>query len=259
VDINNLSASVTDDSAARCLPGDGSDPSTFPLDVQILTRPMGLLRLVRQFEATKVETGLDIPLFVKTHSAHMVVNGIETLPHALTKSTIHIVRDPRDVIISFAKHMGKDINEALELFFDKTRNLYDERVSKMADFISSWPAHVASYANADSHDVLVIKYEDMKNRPVHSFSKIVKHAGLPVDEVRIEKALNAVKIDKLRAQEEKEGFKESSPHHKNKFFGKGVSGGWVDVLTPAQLHKIEKHCASMMKRFNYEFSTKRAA
>jgi len=80
VDINNLVGSVTDDGSQRCLPGDGSDPSKYPIDVQILTRPMGLLRLVRQFELNKAEGGPDIPLFVKTHNAHLVTNGIELLP-----------------------------------------------------------------------------------------------------------------------------------------------------------------------------------
>jgi len=258
VDINNISASVSDDSTARCLPGDGSDPADYPLDVQILTRPMGLLRLVRQFELNSIEMGFDIPLFVKTHSAHMVANGVELLPNSLTKAVVHVVRDPRDVVISFAKHMGKDLDKGIELFFDRTRNLHDNRVSKMADFISSWPQFVSSYANADSHNVLNVKYEDMLDRPVHTFGRILKHSGIKPDDERIEKALELVKIDKLRAQEEKDGFGESSPHHKDKFFGKGKAGGWMEVLTPSQLHKIEKGCSSMMKRFNYEFATESA-
>jgi hypothetical protein len=259
VDINNLIASVTDDGSQRALPGDGSDPSTYPIDVQILTRPMALLRLVRQFELNKVETGLDIPLFVKTHNAHLVTNGIELLPMALTKSVIHLVRDPRDVIVSFAKHMGKDIDTALDLFFDKYRVLQDERRPKLADFISSWPNHEASFANADTHNVMIVKYEDMKAKPVETFGRMIKHSGMVPDLERVKKALDLVKLDRLRDQEQKAGFKESSPFAKDQFFGGGKTGGWVDVLTPAQAHRIETKCASMMKRHGYEFSKKRAA
>ena len=259
VDINNLIASVTDDGSQRALPGDGSDPATYPVDVQVLTRPMALLRLVRQFELNKVETGLDIPLFVKTHNAHLVTNGIELLPMALTKSVIHLVRDPRDVIVSFAKHMGKTINEAIELFFDKYRVLQDERRPKLVDFISSWPNHEASFANANTHNVLILRYEDMKANPIEAFGKIVRHSGMNPDIERIKKALDLVKLDRLRDQEEKNGFKESSPFAKNKFFGGGKTGGWIDILTPAQIHRIEKGCSSMMKRHSYEFNKKRAA
>ncbi len=257
VDINNLVSSVTDDNAARCLPGDGSDPSEFPIDVQMLVRPMGLLRLVRQFELNKEETGLDIPLFVKTHNAHMIPNGVELLPFPLTKAVICIVRDPRDVLVSYAKHMGGTIDEALEWFFDKYRVLTDERRPKMADFISSWKMNVQSYANADTHNVRVFRYEDMKEKPLETFSGMLEHAGLSVDESRVQMALDAVQLSKLQKQEKEHGFKESSPFHKDKFFGSGE--GWRNVLNPRQIRQVEKGCASMMKRFNYEFAIKRVA
>lgn len=258
VDINKLVASVSDDSAARALPGDGSDPSLFPIDVQMLCRPMGLLRLVRAFEANREETGSKVPLFVKTHNAHMIPNGIELLPHCLTKSVIYIVRDPRDVIISFAKHMGLEIDEAIDVFLQKYRVLADERISKMSDFISSWPLAVASYANSDSHNVKIFRYEDIKADPVQMFSKILIHAGIEPDINRVKQAVETVELDKLRKQQEKDGFREASPHNKE-FFGQGKTGGWKDILTPAQVLRIEKNCRTMMKRFNYKFSMKAVA
>jgi hypothetical protein len=255
VDINNIIASVTDDGSQRALPGvDDSDPATYPLDVQILTRPMALLRLVQQFELNRIETGTNVPLFVKTHNAHMVTNGVELLPCALTKSVIHIVRDPRDVIISFAKHMGKDTDEAIKLFFDKYRVLHDKRRPKLADFISSWSAHVASYANANTHNVRVFKYEDMKSDPINTFSEILIHAGIKPNKKRVEKAIELVSLANLKKQEDAKGFRESSPFAKNKFFGEGKSGGWQDKLTPNQIHRVEKNCQSMMKRFGYDKS-----
>ena len=254
VNINSLVASVTDDGSQRASPGDGSDPSTYPADVQVLTRPMAMLRLVRAFEENRIETGLQIPLFVKTHNAHMVTNGIELLPMALTKAVIHIVRDPRDVIISFAKHMGKDMDESIQIFFDKYRVLQDERKPKLMDFISSWPMHMQSYANSDTHNVMVVKYEDIKTNPTKEFSNILRHAGInPVAE-RVQKAVDLVTLDRLKQQEKENGFKESSPHAKDQFFGKGSTGGWKDILKPYQIHRIEKRCESMMKRFGYEKS-----
>ena len=247
VDLNQLVASCGDDNAARCLPGDGSDPSKYPIDVQMLTRPMGMLRLVRQYNLNNP----GIPLFVKTHSANMVANGVELLPEPLTKSVIYIVRDPRDVIISFAKHMGVDIDKALEYFSDKYRTLYDDRKPKMADFITSWASNVRSYANADTHNVKVVRYEDMKSDPVKVFMDILSHAGVSPDKKRVQDAVDMVELDKLKALEEKTGFKESSPFRKDKFFGKGLTGGWKNELTPVQLNKLNKECGALMKRFGY--------
>lgn len=261
VDINNLIGSVTDDGPQRALPGIGDlDPSKFPVDVQVLTRPMAMLRLVIAFNLNEQETGLRVPLFVKTHNAHLVANGIELLPASLTKATIHVVRDPRDVLVSFAKHMGAaDYDEAVEWFLDRLRHLQDARRPKMGDFISSWPLHVASFANADTHDVLVVRYEDMKARPEQVFAVLVEHAGLEPDPKRIAHALECVSLAELRKQESERGFKESSPYAKDKFFGDGATGGWRDKLEGRHVHRIEKACASMMKRYGYSSTARRVA
>jgi hypothetical protein len=248
VDINEMVCSISDDSAARQVIEHESDPSKYPIDIQMLTRPVGMLRLVREYENSKIP---GIPLFVKTHNAHMVANGIELLPQALTHSVIHIVRDPRDVVVSFAKHMGVDIGKAMEYFFDKYRTLVDERKPKMADFISSWPDNVKSYLNADSHNVLTVRYEDMKADPVTEFKRILEHSGVEPDVDRIRTALEKVELSKLRKQESEKGFNESSPHAKNSFFGKGETGGWKGKLTHAQEHRILKKCESVMKRLGY--------
>lgn len=248
VDINQILCSMGDDVAAGACPGDGSDPSTYPVDVQILTRPMMLLRMVRRFNSVE---HADVPLFVKTHNAHMNANGIEMLPLALTKAVIHIVRDPRDVILSYAKHIGRTVDETMEIFFDKYRVLNDARTPKLADFVSSWPAHVASYANSDSHNVLIFRYEDMKIHPLRAFKLILQHAGVAFDEARCQAALDMVRLENLKKQEAEQGFRESSPYAKNQFFGDGATGGWRNVLTPFQRKTIEKNCAAMMKRFGY--------
>lgn len=250
VDLNNIMTSVGDDTAARCLPGDGTEPHKLPVQVQVLLRGMGLVRLVHQYQRDDLFE--KVPLFVKTHNAHMLCNGVELIPEALTKAVIHIVRDPRDVIVSFAKHTGNDMDKTIEIFTDRLRVLADKRVPKMFDFISSWNQQVSSYANADSHNVMIVKYEDLKRDPEAEFERIIKHAGMPFDKERMKQAIEAVEISKLQEKEKKEGFMESSPFAKNEFFGPGKVGNWQDKLTENQLFRIEKECRSMMKRFGYE-------
>jgi len=256
VDINELIASVADDGAARALVGDGSDPSTYPVDIQILCRPMALLRLVRAFELNRGQTGAaDVPLFVKTHNAHLVANGMELLPKALTRATIHLVRDPRDVALSFAKHMGKPVEAAIERMCEKHTNLYDEGRPKLHDFISSWEQHEASFLNDRTHNCLIVRYEDMKASPVEAFSTILRHAGIKPDPARVAHALEQVSLANLQKQEREKGFGESSPHAENQFFGQGLTGGWKGKIPQPDLRKLERACAPMMKRLGYEFST----
>lgn len=254
VDINNLISNVSDSSAARALPGMYDlDPSKFPVDIQMLTRPMALLRMVLQYNANKLP---GLPLMVKTHNLNAAANGFELLPVQLTKATINIVRDPRDVVISYAKHMGcEDIDEAIGHFLNKYRTLHDTRNSRLADFTGSWPMHVRSFLDPSPLNVLTVKYEDMKDDPINAFGMMLRHAGMEVDKARIQKALDIVKLDRLKKQEEEKGFLESSPYAKNQFFGSGKTGGWKDVLNPSQLRRIEKACAPMMKRLGYDRAT----
>jgi hypothetical protein len=247
VDINEILCTVTDDRADR-IQMDGGSVAALPVDIQHLARPMGLLNLVRAYSQHGKN---EIPLMVKTHTAHMLVNGVELLPMSLTKSVVYIVRDPRDVVVSFAKHMGVSIDTAIDYMTDKYRTLTSTK-DRMADFLSSWEMNVNSYLNADTHNVRVFTYEAMKDRPMETFSDILTHIGITPDPTQVEKALEMVNISKLREREKKEGFRESSHHAKDQFFGPAKVGGWKEVLTDTQRYRIERKFHRLMKRLGYD-------
>lgn len=247
VDFNDVVTSVPDDLYVRHQVGDGSDVRTFPVDIQQLTRPMALLRLVRAFNANKFA---DIPLFVKTHNPNMVSNGIELLPASLTKATIYIVRDPRDVAVSFAKHIGRSVDDAIKAMSNRYNVLTDETntSSRVSDLLSSWDQHVNSYRSDDAHNVLFVKYEEMRDKPEKAFGAILDHAGLPKDNERIHKALELTELSRLRDMEKEKGFRESSRHAKDQFFGEGKG---KHLLTKAQKVKIENKFGRQMKAMGY--------
>lgn len=245
VDINEILASITDNNSMWYQIGDGSKINDLPIEIQSLTRGMALLRMVRNYN----HTDKPIPMFVKSHTACMQVNGTELIPAVLTKASIFIVRDPRDVLPSFANHIGIDLDKALECMCDKYRRLVSDEEITVEDFISSWHGHAKSWMDTDAHNVLTVRYEDMKGNPVETFSGILKHAGVEVDVEKVRRALEVVELDKLQAQEREKGFCEASKKAKNPFFNKGATGGWD--LTPRQLHLIEKRFGSIMKRLGY--------
>lgn len=253
LNINDVVTSVSDDRAGLYAMGDGSKPERLPIELQHLARPMAMMRLVTQYNSANH----GIPLYVKTHHANMLANGVEMLQFALTRLTVFIVRDPRDVLPSFAKHMGCDIDQAIEWMSDKYKTLSSTE-GCMSDFISSWDVHTLSFLNADTHNVRTFQYEDMRADPVKEFSAILKHSGVTPEPLRVRQALKLVELDKLREQEKIDGFMESSIHAKNEFFGKGEVGGWKDKLTDKQKYRIEKQFGRVMKRLGY-ISNKKAA
>jgi len=242
VDINEIVTSVSDDVAGVYQVGDGSDITKLPIDIQNLARPMAMLRLARMHNSTR---GDSFPLFVKTHQPHLVANGIEIIPECLTKAVIFIVRDPRDVLPSFARHMGKDMDMAVEWMTDKYRTL-SSNDNRVGELISSWDKHAISYLNADTHNVLIVRYEDMIANPVTEFARMLEHAGVTPDMEKVKRAVEVVNIDKLKSQEEQAGFKESSPYAKNQFFK-----AQKETPAPKHIHRIEREFGRVMKRLGY--------
>lgn len=243
VDINEIVSSVSDDNANRHQLGDGSEIKDTPVQIQNLSRPMAMLRLVNQYVNNRTS---DVPLLVKTHSANTLANGIEQLPACLTKATIAIVRDPRKVAPSFAVHMGLDNDKAIEKMQDRYNILSgEESESKVCDVITSWDYHVRSYMTGEYHNVLFLKYEDLCKAPENVFSQILSHAGIQPDMERVKKAVELCRLDHLQREEEEKGFREASPHADRFFNSK------KEPLTEAQRIRIEHKFGKLMKKLGY--------
>lgn len=248
-DINNPVCSIGDNTSTRHNTGLGKDPRHYPIQIQHLTRHVGLLRMVEQFIQNRPNE--NFPLIVKTHNANLIPNGVTLLPEQLTSKCIHIVRDPRDVCISFSKHMNIDIDEGIEKMKNDMLVLSTGESLKMEDFVSSWKTHTKSFVEGDILDTITVRYEDMMDYPVETFSQVLEHIGIEAKRERVEKAIDDVEISKMREREKAEGFIEASPKNKEQFFGKGGSH-WHEVLKPYQVNRIEKMAGRYMEMFNYK-------
>lgn len=114
----------------------------------------------------------------------------------------------------------------------------------------SWSAHVESWADATELNRLVVRYEDMRNDPLATFTRTCRFLQLPDDEASVQAALDKCAFDKLQAQEQEKGFCEKSPKHEA-FFRKGIVGDWQQTLTPEQIDRIVADHHVVMRRFGY--------
>jgi ribosomal protein L12E/L44/L45/RPP1/RPP2 len=249
-DINAIFTSVSDDTAYRHITGTGSDPRHFPIDVQQLTRPMALLRLVEEYNRSKVD---GVPLLIKTHSGNYLANGIQLLPEAVSKRAIYLVRDPRSVAVSFAKHMGVSIDEIIETMqkrhFALTANA--EGSNKMDDTIGHYRFHVESFSgkNGELIGARVFRYEDLRRIPEKVFAQMLGHIGVEIDQERVKRAVELTQLSRLRKQESEKGFVEASAKSKSPFFGDGKVAGWKSELTQAQARQIMKLAGRSAQNF----------
>lgn len=182
-------------------------------------------------------------VLLKTHCCNGFLQGVEMIPPALTKSAIYMVRDPRDVAVSYADHMGSSVDTAIEKMGQPNLMGFGDRIT---EYLGTWSQHVESWISGSNFPVLAVRYEDMLTKPAVVFGNIARFITGNVDKEKLEMSIAAADFKNLRAQEEKDGFVERSPRQK-RFFRKGGSC-WRDGLTEAQVERLNRDHGHMIER-----------
>lgn len=213
---------------------------TQDVDLTLKLRP-GVLRGI-------VANNADVNL-VKSHSARIVARGITIIPDDVTRSAIYIMRNPLDMVLSYARHYGVSHEKACEAVSHVDNvNLPTEKL--VAEFVSSWSENVRSWTAPAPYPVLVLRYEDLLTDPHAHFAKVVEHVGLPVQQDRLDRAIRFSSFEELTRQEETSGFVERSTQSE-RFFAKGKSDQWKTDLAPRLIKQMKQAHRKMMKLHGY--------
>jgi hypothetical protein len=187
--------------------------------------------------------------FVKTHSALIHMYGHDCIDLSLTAGAIYLVRDPRDVVLSFSDHLAEPVDRVIELMGrDNAHTAVSD--TTMPDVVGSWSQHVESWTANEHPGLLVVRYEDMLRVPAKTFEKVVKFLGVPAASARIAKAIKRSSFKVLANQEARSGFRERSPHAK-RFFREGKADAWKKMLSEDQIRVIESRHRDQMERWGY--------
>lgn len=193
-------------------------------------------------------------LFMKIHDAYTdVTDHLPLIPQAATDSALYFIRNPLDVAVSFAHHSGVDYDKSVArmadpsfAFCSKSDRLHDQLRQRLL----SWSNHALSWVDCAPFPVCVLHYEDMKLKPLETFSRAARFARLKRTPEQILKALEFSSFEKVQEQENAEGFKEKSPSS-NTFFREGKIGSWRGELTEEQVRQIVRDHRNVMRRFGY--------
>jgi hypothetical protein len=187
--------------------------------------------------------------FVKTHNARVAPEKIELIPDRYTRSAIYIIRNPLDMVLSYARHYGITQEDAAnKICHPDNGNLPTE--TSVAQYLSSWDMHVKSWMAYAPWKRLILRYEDLLDDPETHFAKVLDLVGVPVDKERLQRAIRFCSFDELSRQEEEQGFIER-PEQSEKFFGKGQKDQWKTDLDPALAEMIRAKMGETMKRYGY--------
>jgi len=186
---------------------------------------------------------------VKTHQALVVDRGHITINFAVTSGAIYIVRNPLDVAISYAHHLGQSIDFAIDFMNLKNAEALGN-AKHVYEVYGSWSQHVLSWTRKPHPAIYVMRYEDMLAEPQKTFGALARHLLFTPTDEQLADAIDRSSFERLREQEEKEGFRERS-EKAERFFRDGRAGQWKEVLTSAQIQRIVEAHKEQMERFGY--------
>jgi hypothetical protein len=192
--------------------------------------------------------------FHKIHDAFIFTkSGEPIVPPEISKGAIYFIRNPLDLVFSFANHTGDSIDEMIELmnkpeysFCAKTDKLYNQLEQKLL----SWSMHIKSWIDQELIQVCIMKYEDMHLDTLACFRRAIEFSGIQASDNDILHALDLSRLDELKKQEKEFGFRERSPQSKV-FFRRGEIGAWKSELSPNQVNRIITHHFETMRRLGY--------
>jgi hypothetical protein len=193
-------------------------------------------------------------VFLKTHDAYLKTsNGSDLIPSEATWGVVYIVRNPLDIVASYANHLGVTLNEAISVLEDEDRILNNRMCGRqLRQRLCSWSRHVESWV-VDAVECLpvhVVRYEDMLTDTESVFEGISRFLNLSYSKEEIHLALGNASFDVLRSEEEASGFREGSLKA-SVFFRKGVSGEWRRELSAEQVDRVFDCHGHMMERMGY--------
>jgi len=142
--------------------------------------------------------------FMKVHDAYISNDkNIPLFPKEATAGAIYIIRNALDVVISFADHSAWDYDQAILRMADEEfafcrqpKRLHHQLRQKLL----SWSSHVKSWTEQTPFPVCVLRFEDMKQKPVETFEKAVQFSGLEYGREEILKALKLSSFEELQRQ-----------------------------------------------------------
>ena len=190
--------------------------------------------------------------FVKTHSRYGTFKGHSLINNCVSKGAIYLVRNPLDLVISYAAHLGISIDEAIEVM-NGSPNFIVEADSNVVTVMGSWSEHVDTWLTNKDVPRILVRYEDLVKDSTQEFYKVLTTLGMEIDYDQLSNSVGFSSFSELAKQESVSGFRERPPHAKQ-FFRQGVSGQWNDILKRSQVQKIIAAHGNVMAKLGYETS-----
>ena len=205
--------------------------------------------------------------FLKTHS--YLFNFENKYPFTDLKNSlgvIYIVRDPRNIINSFAKFWNTPQEKIVEIMINDLYMGGDFASEKIEDrtkvWTGTWSSNFQSWKSFKFQErYLLVKYEDLIANPEKVFLKILEFIyqlnkkKFNLNKSKLNNVIKTTKFESMQLLEKKIGFNEAKINYqtgeKIPFFNLGPKNDWKNSLDGKIRLKIEKAFKKEMQELNY--------
>jgi len=187
-----------------------------------------------------------------------VIKSHEYFDHRYPQ-VIYIVRDPRDVALSYYTFQRKyqQIADGFPL-----EDYVDDFVNGRLNSASwgTWGENVASWVctRRNKGNLLLLRFEDMLQDTRRELARVAEFLGLSLSDDVIERAIVNCSADRMRQLEKLEAnqWAATRKHRKDiPFVGAAKAGNWRDQLSQASILQIETAWGELMTSLGYPLTS----
>jgi Sulfotransferase domain len=172
------------------------------------------------------------------------------------RKVIYLVRDPRDVAVSYYRYYRKVRVLANEYPVDRYIAAF---LTGELQTWGSWGENVATWlaAREGTNGFLLLRYEDLLDNPVQELCKAAAFLGISSTVNDLARSVNLSSVERMRELEKAQGDHWVTIKGSRKdvpFIGSAVSGQWKTELAQDAVLAIESAWGDWMTRVGYELS-----
>ena len=193
--------------------------------------------------------------FLKTHNALVNINNNEFTNNDLSLAIIYIVRDPRDVSVSYSKYRNLSLNKTIDFMISKNLVYVKSNNDPIEiEIIGSWAFNYNSWKNGIPQiPRIIVKYEDLLDDCYNVFSKVIeflsKNMNIKPNYEQVQNSVELSKFENLQKYEKTYSFRENQGGEN--FFRTGKHKNWESELSNEQIKKIEDNFYNEMIELGY--------
>ena len=164
--------------------------------------------------------------------------------------TIYIIRDPREVVISWYHSMKytHGLMGSVPIHRKRLKKVNKEEGVKYCinhlqwkfSFVRSW------INNSNQGEILIVRFEDITENPIDEWQKIFQHCKININKNETKKILQSYTKEKMRKKDLNKRSKSKSHYRRKK-------EEWEDVFTPEHINTFKNVNGNIVEELGYRW------